>query len=185
MIVYYHGTTQPSLTSFQIGIPGVGESDQPVHGIWLSERIEGAQYHANLVKDKRETASAYIYEVTLMSCTNTSDATQSYLPDELFDNFRKTRNHFLRPFTSNKNWYFQYDKIVNSALRRKHEVPADYATNRIIALCHRTGIDAIYNPVVILHPNGRAIDINDPRYGKSLLLLNLNKVVSINLVKTI
>lgn len=185
MLVYFHGTTHPSLSSFEMCVPEFGECNQPVKGIWLSQHSDGAKKHASIVKSKRGAANAYIYKVTLKTCTKLSDATRSALPDNLFKNFRSTRPFFMRPFTNNKNWYSKFDRLANSALCRKNIGPADCATNRIIDLCLSSNIDGILNPVVSINRDGSVIGINEPMYGESLLLLNLQKVVSLELVETI
>lgn len=185
MHVYYHGTTHSSLSAFQFGIQGVGECSQPVNGVWLSQRLEGAENHAALVKYKRNTTNAYIYEITLTPCTKIADATEPNLPDSFFKNFRSTRPLYIRPFIKNNNWYSKFYRLATSEIHHACHSTEEDVTNRIIELCKISDIDGILNPVVSINNDGSVININEPMYGKTLLLFNLTKVASIKLVKTI
>lgn len=46
-------------------------------------------------------------------------------------------------------------------------------------------MDGILNPLFIVHKNGSTVGVNEPMYGESLLLLNIQKVLSVKLVDTV
>lgn len=183
--IYYHGTTASNLTSFELGIKNVGECTDPVSGIWLSEFIDGARWHAGRASSIRNTKNGFVYQVTLESCAMIADATQSSLPAALYENYKATKPLLKRLFLKNNFWYWRFDTDANLKLRKRYELPDEVSRDNIINICNRIGMDGILNPLVIVHENGSAVGSNEPMYGESLLLLNMQKVLSVKLVDTI
>lgn len=183
--IYYHGTTAPNLKNFELGIKNVGECTDPVRGIWLSEYIDGARWHAGRASNIRKTKFGFVYQVTLGPCTLVADATQSSLPAALYENYKATKPLLKRLFLKNNFWYWRFDTDANLKLRKKYELPDEISRDNIINICSSIGMDGILNPLVIVHKNGSTVGLNEPMYGKSLLLLNMQKVLSIKLVDTI
>lgn len=180
--IYYHGTTASNLTNFKLGIKKVGECADPASGIWLSEHIGGARWHAGRASNIRNTKNGFVYQVTLGSCTLVADATESSLPAALYENYKSTKPLFNRLFLKNNFWYWRFDVDANLKLRKKYELPDEISRDNIINICNSIGMDGILNPLVIVHKNGSTVGVNEPMYGESLLLLNIQKVLSVKLV---
>jgi hypothetical protein len=177
-LVYFHGTSEPNLTEFKLGIKGVGECATP-------ESLAGAQWHAGRASTVNKTANGFVYKVVLKPCLIVADATQSSLEPRLFENYKRTLPFWKKLMLKNDCWYSRFDAHANSKLRKKYNVPDEIARNNIIEICNRVRMDGYLNPLVVINPDGSSVGINEPMYGESLLLINTKKVDSISLIKTV
>tara|TARA_Y100000034_G_scaffold131088_1_gene191029 strand:- start:2006 stop:2830 length:825 start_codon:yes stop_codon:yes gene_type:complete len=184
-LVYFHGTSVSNLTEFKLGIKGAGECVTPINGIWLSEKLEGARWSAGRASNVNKTANGYVYKVTLKPCLIVADATQSSLDESLFESYKRSQPFLKRLMLKNDCWYSRFDVEANAKLRKKYKVPDEVARNNIIEICNKIKMDGYLNPLVVLNDDGSTTGVNEPMYGKSLLLINTSKVDSIELVESV
>ncbi|MFA0719473.1 hypothetical protein AB4622_26350 [Vibrio splendidus] len=184
-LVYFHGTSEPNLIQFKLGVKGVGECKTPVNGIWLSEKLAGARWHAGRASNVNKTANGFVYKIELKPCLIVADATQDSLAPLLFENYKRTQSFIKKLILKNDCWYSKFDAEANSKLRKKYIVPDELARNNIIEICNKVEMDGYLNPLVEIRPDGSSVSINEPMYGESLLLINTKKVDSISLVETV
>lgn len=177
--LYFHGTSTANINNFKLRVTGVGECSTPVSGIWLASEHAGARWHAT-TKIKNITYG-YVYKVTIHNDAVLADTLESALPVQAYNAYKKQLSLFERIFSKNTNWYSRLrKKVIN---RSKHvELSSDEIREGIIKICTSIGVDGILRPVVSVYPYGACGDMNEGKYGTTLLLINTEKVKDIFLI---
>lgn len=180
-MIYYHGTSVPSLKRFKFKVKGKGECADPVSGIWLTSSRAGAKWHA--CSRIKNISAGYVYEVVIRPDSVIVDARASELPSVTYTAYRSSLPFLKRVFSKNENWYAKLYRQAKYQLKANNPT-SDDIREEIIQRCRALGIDGILNPLVSVHLN-MIQNFNEGQYETSLLWINLSKVKSLKLIDVV